>query len=763
MATKSRNTNVIIKIISFILSVVFMTGAFHFVYQIADTGQYYDISLESFDAGSLKDKTLTDTSYLASFFNEDISNLKSELVLKDTENVRAFISKNRDNLHKQFMDSYRQAKEDEWESCEYEDAGFEYKGVFLYLNPDIINENITVSPLEDNEKIAAEKYNAVIDKILESKDFTPYVSEYSRNPVRADLKYLIIDKSNNQNITNLEKGEKESVLDNKYAFTVVNGKITYSPAIDGLFTEYMYDFMSDKNFDIYAFVDESLAQDMTGETYTSYINGAIAAKQRNPKTLAIGAVVSFLLSIAFAIYSLVIAGKRKNGKIKLAWIDYIPTDVHLCLTGAAVGGLIYGVVMIFSESFDYYQGNPLAMKYLYYGVLALIALIWALILEFGTSFIRACKSEKHLYKNTLIYYFIKYIIVKPIAFIIKKIKEFFSFKPDNFKSSIKRAVGLYVIINAGLVIMAFCGMVADFAPVCFVAAFLFFAFNITALIFAVRYIIYLDKIIYAAKTKTVPAVDYNKLPQSLKILVNSIQYTRRELNEAVNKAVRDERLRTELITNVSHDLKTPLTSIITYVDLLKKCDIQDENAKEYIEVLDEKGLRLKRLIEDLIEASKITSGVITLNPVNLSLTELGAQAVYERQAEFADNGLDLVFKGDKGNITAFADGNKTFRIIENLLSNAKKYSAKGSRVYCDVYETQNYSIFEIKNISAQALDITPQELKERFVRGDKSRNNEGNGLGLSIADNLCQAQNGHLNITIDGDLFKAQVMLPKSK
>ena len=745
------------------MSVVLMTGAFHFVYQIVDTCLYYDISLESFDKGSLKGKTLKDSNYLATYFNEDVSNLKSEIVINDTENVRTFIKQNREKLLKQFTECYRQAKDDGCEWCEYDNVSLDYKGVSLIFNPDVINAKITVSPLTDDEKTATEKYNAFIDEIINRKDFSPFVSEYSRNPVRNDLKYLIIDKSNNNKLTNFENGEKENVLNNKYAFTVVDGKITYSPALDGLFTEYMYDFISDKSVDIYAYVDENLAANAEGDNYTAYINGALAAKQRNPKAIVIGAAAAFLLALAFAIYSLVTAGKRQNGKIKLVWIDYIPTDVHLCLTGAAVGGLIYGVVMIISESFAYYQNNALAMKYLYYAVLALVALVWALVLEFGTSFIRACKSEKHLYKNTLIYLLIKYLIVKPVSFVWHKVKAFFTYKPESFNVTIKRAAGAYILFNAVILFIGFLAVAMRFSPLAFVAIALLVAFNIVVLVFAIKYFIALDRIIYAAKTKSVPAVDYNGLPQSLKTLVNSIQYTRQELNEAVAKAVRDERMRTELITNVSHDLKTPLTSIITYVDLLKSCDIQDENAREYISVLDEKGGRLKKLIDDLVEASKITSGVINLNPVNLSLTELGAQAVYERQQEFAENGLDLVFS-DKGvNIGAFADGNKTYRILENLLSNARKYSAVGSRVYCSVYETQNYSIFEIKNISAEPLNISAQELKERFVRGDESRNKEGNGLGLSIADNLCKAQGGHLNLTIDGDLFKAQVMLPKPK
>ena len=259
------------------------------------------------------------------------------------------------------------------------------------------------------------------------------------------------------------------------------------------------------------------------------------------------------------------------------------------------------------------------------------------------------------------------------------------------------------------------------------------------------------------------AVDLNSLDLSLKTLAEGMRYTNAELQTAINKAVKDERLRTELITNVSHDLKTPLTSIIVYVDLLSKCDIDDEKAQEYIAVLDEKGKKLKKLIDDLIEASKVTSGNVTITPTNINLSELCLQATVEAQTDFEKAGLDLVVKSGERQTIVYADGTKTNRIIENLLSNARKYSAKASRVYVSVYEEDGQGIFEIKNISAQPLDITPEELTERFVRGDKSRNKEGNGLGLSIAKELCSLQHGELELQIDGDLFKARVKLPKPK
>lgn len=284
--------------------------------------------------------------------------------------------------------------------------------------------------------------------------------------------------------------------------------------------------------------------------------------------------------------------------------------------------------------------------------------------------------------------------------------------------------------------------------------------NVFIIIKVIKYLKNLDTIITAFSNHQEPDVNIDTLPSSLKVLAESMKYTNEELQNAVNKAIKDERLRSELITNVSHDLKTPLTSIITYVDLLSKCDISDEKAKEYIAVLDDKGAKLKRLIEDLIEASKVTSGNVTVNLTSINLSELCMQSTVDAQADFEKAGLNLIVRDCEQPPIVTGDGAKTYRVVENLLSNARKYSALSSRVYVNVYSENGWGVFEIKNISAQPLDISPDELTERFVRGDKSRNQEGNGLGLSIAKELCRLQNGRLELTIDGDLFKARVKLP---
>ena len=279
-----------------------------------------------------------------------------------------------------------------------------------------------------------------------------------------------------------------------------------------------------------------------------------------------------------------------------------------------------------------------------------------------------------------------------------------------------------------------------------------------------KYVLSLDRIIAAsenAKNGESPENIYSEnMPEPLKTLALNLSLTQEEMQKAINEAVKGERMKTELITNVSHDLKTPLTSIISYVDLLKKCDIDDISAQKYINVLDEKSIRLKRLIEDLVEASKASSGAVTFNKMNVNLHELAVQAVGEMSDAFEERNLDAVLNEPTEPIVIYADSQKTWRIIDNLLSNVKKYALPGTRVYIDVGRDSSYGTITIKNTSREKLNIDPDELTQRFVRGDESRTMEGSGLGLSIAKDLCTLQGGKLELSIDGDLFKATVKMP---
>ncbi|MBQ9562032.1 MAG: HAMP domain-containing histidine kinase [Lachnospiraceae bacterium] len=257
----------------------------------------------------------------------------------------------------------------------------------------------------------------------------------------------------------------------------------------------------------------------------------------------------------------------------------------------------------------------------------------------------------------------------------------------------------------------------------------------------------------------------HKVPESLRsvqarTLGGYINNIGQGLENAVAEQVKSERLKTALITNVSHDIKTPLTSIINYVDLLKRMDLDNEKANGYLEILNNKSWRLKNLIEDLVEASKASSGAITLQCERLNYIELIRQSCAEYEDRFAQRHLSMITSLPDHPVYIFADGRRTFRIIENLLSNAGKYALEGTRVYVDVDEADGQVSLSIKNISATQLNISAEELMERFVRGDQSRSTEGSGLGLSIAESLAKLQGADFRLDLDGDLFKATLTFP---
>lgn len=235
------------------------------------------------------------------------------------------------------------------------------------------------------------------------------------------------------------------------------------------------------------------------------------------------------------------------------------------------------------------------------------------------------------------------------------------------------------------------------------------------------------------------------------------------LDSALSLQVKSERLKADLITNVSHDIKTPLTSIINYVDLLKREGIQDPKIAAYLEVLDQKSQRLKTLTEDLVEASKASSGNMKLEICDIDLVELVCQTNGEFEERFAMRHLELVCNMHDNVLIIQADGKRLWRVLENLYTNAVKYAMEHSRVYVDVTGEEGNAVFTIKNVSENPLNIKPDELTERFVRGDVARTTEGSGLGLSIAKSLTELQHGVFQVIIDGDLFKAMISFPTVK
>ena len=495
------------------------------------------------------------------------------------------------------------------------------------------------------------------------------------------------------------------------------------------------------------------------------------------------ALFSLLGFAAFAVISVRLAGNKSNGTVAAAAVDKLPLDISFILMAAFVAFLA-ALVLQFIESessaiFGYDAGPFYSISLDFYEsqwyrniLFAIGAAAYLSILGFAVSLARNAKTGVNILKHTL-FYKILMLIGRFFRWILKgfkKIKNFFAtlgFLPKQLDKRAVWAVALFSLFNMlGMSFLAlfFASFGSDFtAYMCgFVYFVLVIAVDAVCVYKAFQFMRALDRMIDCSAKNEPVDIDTAKLPRCLKTLADSLDEKNAALQEAVIKAVKDERTKTELITNVSHDLKTPLTSVINYIDLLKKCEIRDETAVKYMGVIDEKANRLKRLIEDLIEASKVSTGNVVLHKTKINLNELATQAIVEYADDFEKNGLDLIFDETAQKHIVFADGTKIFRVFENLLSNAKKYSAPGSRVYARLYSDNENGYFEIKNISKDPLNISAEELMERFVRGDKSRSEEGNGLGLSIAKELCSLNGGGLTISIDGDLFKATVRLPKN-
>lgn len=277
--------------------------------------------------------------------------------------------------------------------------------------------------------------------------------------------------------------------------------------------------------------------------------------------------------------------------------------------------------------------------------------------------------------------------------------------------------------------------------VCVIAFLFFILFNSCELIIITLNIVCLSAMIYLCSYLTKLSKVYEK---------------------ANEDKIRAERFKTELITNVSHDIRTPLTSIINYVDLVKRLEIKDDKLTEYTAVLDKKSARLKVLINDLMEASKAGTGNIKVNLESINLAEIVGQIAGEFDTSFADNSLTYVMNPLPSEVIVLADGSHLWRVMENIFGNAVKYSMPDTRVYAGIKTDDDNATFTLKNVSRQPLNISADELMERFVRGDRSRHTDGNGLGLYIARNLTELMGGEFVIVINGDLFEVALKLKKT-
>lgn len=285
----------------------------------------------------------------------------------------------------------------------------------------------------------------------------------------------------------------------------------------------------------------------------------------------------------------------------------------------------------------------------------------------------------------------------------------------------------------------------------FINLFVFFPLALLALISAKKLRTGASEI---AKGNTAYRIDTKYLFGEFRRHAEDLNAIQSGISRAVDARLRSERMKTELITNVSHDIKTPLTSIISYVDLLSKEEIENEKAREYVEVLQRQSARLKKLTDDLVEASKASSGALPVTIEDCDLSVMLDQTAGEYGEKLTEKGLTLVVRKGEGSVPVRADVRHTQRIFDNLMGNILKYALPGTRVYLELAEGENGPAVIFRNTSRSELELSAEELTERFVRGDASRSSEGSGLGLSIARSLAELQGGSLAVTVDGDLFK---------
>ncbi|MBU5488171.1 HAMP domain-containing histidine kinase [Clostridium sp. MSJ-8] len=437
--------------------------------------------------------------------------------------------------------------------------------------------------------------------------------------------------------------------------------------------------------------------------------------------------------------------------------DKLPIEIGLVLSVISIVILVALVV----NSLDYYQRGLSECSILMIGTSLYTIPCYIFNMECLMSLIRRIKNHKII--DTA-------IIVKLYRVLKRSIIYIWQNRSTSSKKIIKLII--YSIINMFCVLLIIIGLsnldTDGWALLLvFIGLIAIIAFNIYVFKIIVDDTKNMEKILTVAKAisggNLEAKVNVDELYDDRKELGERINSIGDGLQKAVETSIKDERMKSELITNVSHDIKTPLTSIINYIDLIKREDIQDEKLQEYLKVLDMKSQRLKQLTEDLVEASKASTGNIELEKVPLNIKELITQSVAEFSEKFESRKLNFIANISEDNLVIYADGRRCFRIIENLLQNIYKYAMEKSRVYLDVYKEDDNIVISLKNMSEMPLNIDSNELTERFVRGDVSRTTEGSGLGLSIAKNLVKLQGGEFKVVIDGDLFKVIIKFKEYK
>ena len=487
-------------------------------------------------------------------------------------------------------------------------------------------------------------------------------------------------------------------------------------------------------------VSVTMAPDALKDTFHS--NLTTIYPHRN--SLIWGAALALILTAAAVVYLICAAGRTSDGEIRVGGLNRLPLDAYL-LVACAIGYWPLTQIQIIYASYN-------SLTFLMASLLVLYGIIVGLL---GLAVIFALSAQIKMGSG---YWWRHSLLGRGILALIRGI------------SALLKMMGViwqWLLITGVMAAVTACCCAAYFWDRQSVLLLILFILCAVACLAMVAYGAYCFATILSGARKMAKGDLQHKIPTAA--MRGSFRDCAEQMNalsettmQAVQSQVRSERMKTELITNVSHDIKTPLTSIINFVDLLSRPHSQADG-EQYLEVLSRQSQQLKKLIEDLMELSKASSGNLQANITKLDATESVNQALGEFSDKMEKAQLTAVFHAPEEPMMIEADGRLTWRVLSNLLSNAVKYATPGTRVYVDVSREEDRILLSIKNVSREELRYSAEELMERFVRGDASRNREGSGLGLNIAKSLMEVQKGSLQLTLDGDLFKVTLAFPAAQ
>lgn len=675
---------------------------------------YYRYTSQSENIGNVTD-TRTNTEYPGCFFVE-LSQLDEKFAPQGAENILDAVNKST-----------------EWNG-RLEDA---YKELFTLL--DCIRAIQSDEQFNDYETSLASVFHSVGDYTEGSTNLTYLFADKETQTIYTNKKAYSSYAQLEQNLEKIFKEKAYAVV-----YPELSECVTNIPDADlQVWNHTIAQSFDTKDFIFAVSVDTkfSVADSMAdeAENYETY------SKLMFP--MLAGAIFGSVLWLVGMVWLTVTAGRKpEDEEIYLNGFDRWYTEIA---AGAVIGIWLAGTII---------SGTLIANSSLGYSHAVVTVIVTCLICGTYTmawfligylSLVRRMKAGT-LWKNSLIR-----TVLKWIGKCSGKLADFARAFSRNTAEKIK-----VLLVGGAFLFLQFLiiGCVFSGAGVFLLAL---MAVDVAVMIFAIRKADGQDRIMDGLKKISDGELQYKIKTDTLtgkqKVMAEYINNIGSGLDAAVENSLKKERMQTELITNVSHDLKTPLTSIINYVDLMKRENPTDPKIQEYLRILDEKSQRLKVLTEDVVEASKASTGNIKLEMNDIDFVEMVQQVIGEFEEKFQEKNLTMMVHFTDEPSIIYADGQRMWRVLENVFGNVVKYAMEGTRVYAEISNRNKKVTFSLKNISAQPLNISADELTERFIRGDVARNTEGSGLGLSIAKSLTELQGGEFKLYLDGDLFKVMI------